>query len=479
MGFGNGYNSNRGSKRYSNAALVHAFCADNGDSGQNARGSSHFSGGTLYSYATAIARIVSAPNGSRVLLIRDESFSVSTSQHMPSRRDYAGPCFIVPNIGNCEGRTKERYTHGDAFHALNVRVFVERWNNEAAAMRTIQPTRWADEMERQVSGYSYSYAGLDAPPADFAAAESNWRRLRVESLMSHRAACLAYCDAFALAYPVEFASESEARTLAETQASEALARFHRVLDDPKRALKREAQQRKASAKIEALAQTYIDATRHILATDAATLAAECVARGNASLYPPSIPYRVDGYTKAAVRAAGEKVRAAFDVPQRGDVQAKCDSVNFILQAKQREADANRFARWVAGESVTCPASYQTDKAGSVYMRRIQKGAHDVIQTSRGAEVLFSDAVRLFRFAKLIRARCFFPEMSEADRKTQAWHANGSQLRVTHFALSRVNVDGSCYVGCHFLAWERIAEAAQRCGVFDLEPADTTEQRGAA
>lgn len=486
MGYGHGVTLSHGFKRergvrkvFSNDMLAHVFAQQNQSEGQNNRGTAWFSGEWFYSYRTAIARIYTTERGDKIALLRDESFSVTTSQQMPSRSVFSIPVFCVPYIGNAEGQTRERFAID--WKTENARVFVHRWENRVSGERKRQPSHWLETLERRVSGHYWSEGER---PANVAEAESQYVAQLIADLMAFRTQCLAYCDALLVAYPVEFASEAEARELATQQAAEIVARFRRVLDDPKNAARREAAKKSRDAKAGRYAQTMRERRALWLAeSDDSTIEKHLTARVYGAPRAPVIPYwkhtgdKSTRLTKAQTSQA-ESILAELEADgQREAIRAKEARIEFRLKEEQRKFDAARFAEWQAGAPVHCPSSYARDARGGAYLRRIKRDGRDLIQTSQGAEVLFADAVRLFKFAKFTRARCYFPEMSESDIKAEAWRANGSTLRVSNFALQAVYVDGSCRVGCHFLSWESIADAARACGVFDVEPADTTQKGG--
>jgi len=482
FGYGHGQTANRGGKRYANAHLVHVWAQQEESAGQNSRGSSWFSGEWLYSYATAIARIYTTESGARILLIRDESFSVATSQHMPSPQAFAGPSFRVPFIGSSEGRTRERF--GIDWQTENARVFVQRWQATAAGLFKISAVGWQGDLEKRVSGYYWSGDSNDPAerPRDVVEAAERWKAQTVAGLMQYRTQCLEYCDAMGVAYPVEFASESEARALAVQQVAEAVARFRRILDDPKNAARREASRKRNAEKAERYAAGMFGKRREWLETpDAQLIESDTLKHYGGTPRAPSIPYwkHTGGLSKAQTRDAESLLRDLETKEGQGDaIRAKEARLEFAAQEARRERERAAFVKWQAGEIAHAPESFRRDVRGGAYLRRVTRDGRDLIQTSQGAEVLFSDAVRLFKFAKLIRERCYFPEMSESDvKQTLGWKRNGARLRVSHFELESVHVDGSCRVGCHFLAWEQIESAARACGVFDL-PAEDTTRKGA-
>lgn len=120
------------------------------------------------------------------------------------------------------------------------------------------------------------------------------------------------------------------------------------------------------------------------------------------------------------------------------------------EARERARDLELFEQWRHGERDYAPASYSLDDKGSAYLRV----KDDEVQTSRGARVPLEHAIRAFRFAKRVREQGI------------GWTADGRSIPVGHFHLTKISAHGDMTVGCHFLSWERIEEAAREAGVFD-------------
>lgn len=97
-----------------------------------------FSGETLYSYGTPIARIVKARNGQRVCLLTSASYSVTTSAHCShahSAFGYAAPVFRVPSLGVSAGRHRDDPSIN---HRRNLAHLVEQYNAERMRLRRAQ-----------------------------------------------------------------------------------------------------------------------------------------------------------------------------------------------------------------------------------------------------------------------------------------------------------------------------------------------------
>lgn len=75
---------------FDNPMVAHIWAAQRQPHGRSSNGNISFSGSTLYSYATPIARLVRSADGSTVALLDRASYSVTTSRHQQYARSAAG-----------------------------------------------------------------------------------------------------------------------------------------------------------------------------------------------------------------------------------------------------------------------------------------------------------------------------------------------------------------------------------------------------
>jgi hypothetical protein len=116
-----------------------------------------------------------------------------------------------------------------------------------------------------------------------------------------------------------------------------------------------------------------------------------------------------------------------------------------LQKRRLEANAEKIAKWRAGEEVHLP--YELDT-----MLRISRdgaGEDRCIETSRGARVPLAVAPGLWRMVKSVHAGT-------------AW-SGPLGFRVGNYTLDEVKSDGSLIIGCHALPYEEIALLAKQLG----------------
>lgn len=116
----------------------------------------------------------------------------------------------------------------------------------------------------------------------------------------------------------------------------------------------------------------------------------------------------------------------------------------------------------------------TDTEGGALLRAVKVERDDsgaivagTLETSQGASVPLTHALRAFRFLKLCRD------------SGKEWRANGKTLPVGHFRVDHIDSTGGFRAGCHRINWPEVAALAARLGVLDMAPADTTEARAHA
>jgi len=197
--------------------------------------------------------------------------------------------------------------------------------------------------------------------------------------------------------------------------------------------------------------------------------------------------RVDGHIQHASRAVHDAAEysAAFELPApvydthtdyaavrafRAEREAR-NNTPAKVAARERAA-ANREAReaaataraiaenatalddWRAGLRRWLPFEVRHDAKGGALIRI----DGDVLQTSLGAEVPLSHAIRIFEVVR----RC--KEAGEAWERNSASPAH----RVGHFSVDAINADGSFIAGCHRFNWPEVERAAIAAGVFQAD-----------
>jgi hypothetical protein len=140
-------------------------------------------------------------------------------------------------------------------------------------------------------------------------------------------------------------------------------------------------------------------------------------------------------------------------------------IHAIEQEQEERKNAEELAAWIAGGGSKRPSfGYRLEKTylRAVNVERDSAGAvtGGELQTSKGADVPLTHAIKAFRFLKLCRER------------GKGWTHNGHSIRVGHFTVDSIQPDGSFKAGCHNISWDEVARVTRELGVFDLAPADS-------
>lgn len=144
-------------------------------------------------------------------------------------------------------------------------------------------------------------------------------------------------------------------------------------------------------------------------------------------------------------------KAAIEAAKRVEKERK------EREAHERAIALEDFKAWQAGTKSHCPYAHNRTANGGAYLRVSNDG--QVLQSSQGAEVPMSHAIRAFKFIKLCRDG------------GKAWAKNGHSLRVGNFAVDSVSESGDIHAGCHFIEWAEIERIAKQIGVFDVQADD--------
>lgn len=141
----------------------------------------------------------------------------------------------------------------------------------------------------------------------------------------------------------------------------------------------------------------------------------------------------------------------------------------ILARIKENENAEALEAWKRGVSNHIPYGARS----GIFLRavNVERGASGEItggelQTSGGARVPLTHAVRLFRFLKLLKER-----HAGGDQAAAVWHRNGERARVGSFSVDRIYASGSFTAGCHYIAWPEVQRLARELDVFDLTPSD--------
>nr|DAV12623.1 MAG TPA: hypothetical protein [Caudoviricetes sp.] len=153
---------------------------------------------------------------------------------------------------------------------------------------------------------------------------------------------------------------------------------------------------------------------------------------------------------------------AEGTPERAKLEAADVEGRALYDAERMAAEREAREAWLKGEN----SGRYTRLSGPgvpALVRRSSDGER--LETSHGADVPWSHAVKAFRFVRL------------CVEKGEAFHTNGRVIRVGHFTVDYITADGDMKAGCHRFAWADMKALAEREGVFALSPsAEAVEQR---
>lgn len=176
------------------------------------------------------------------------------------------------------------------------------------------------------------------------------------------------------------------------------------------------------------------------------------------------------HVTAALYAAGEAFDSWADAALANpamiglaDAYEADKAARELAEREWRERElVERLAAWRRGDDVGRVSASR--ESGAAYIRAVgvERDAAGAIiagelQTSQGASVPLVQAVRAFRFLKLIRER------------GTGWQRNGARVRVGHFEVDSISATGDFVAGCHSFEWRDVRELAESLGVFELAP----------
>lgn len=138
------------------------------------------------------------------------------------------------------------------------------------------------------------------------------------------------------------------------------------------------------------------------------------------------------------------------------------------RAAYDKAEAARLD-WLAGG----PSRFHgKDSNGGALLRAVnvqRNPAGDIIggtlETSQGADVPLTHAVKAFRMIKLCRDNA------------RPWKSNGHRLPVGHFAVDWIGANGDFKAGCHLISWAEVERLSSLLGLDNVTAEDTTTHAG--
>ena len=192
------------------------------------------------------------------------------------------------------------------------------------------------------------------------------------------------------------------------------------------------------------------------------------ALGYASAFGLALPFLDAGSDAREIWRKRQEREAKNSTPEAIAKRVR-ERVKRIERQEAKQAEERRIALLKGAEIVAAWRDGEIDNSWRMPKKDESNGAFlrirgDNLETSLGAKVPLSHAIRVFQFVKLCR------------EKNQEWKRNGKTLRVGHFQVDCVNPDGSFFAGCHFIAWPEIERVARKHDLFEVDAIDTTEQK---
>ena len=134
-------------------------------------------------------------------------------------------------------------------------------------------------------------------------------------------------------------------------------------------------------------------------------------------------------------------------------QKKYRAEQEVLQAKKAEEERVKlleaYEQWKLGEQVHC-----NFYSLPIALRLCANG--DNVETSKGAEVPKSHALRVWKFINSLLAKNITP----MDTDGTLWRKNGHTFHVGHFQIDTVYVNGDFVAGCHRIDYTELQRFAK-------------------
>lgn len=471
--------------RGSHASTVfHHFANRVSDYGRRSDGRVFFDGNRFYSYGRHYVAAYRLPEEfGGAILLNDSKYSPTTSGHVSAVASAAShlPRIRVPHLNELVSgwpnydrqRQAVRLHFASDIGRTNTRRFVERHIRDLSED--------AAKALLQLAGLSEARAAARAATLKAAAAKAD-EKLAIEQARAARIVALKQAKFSAAMSQAEFVawlddfyghgeSAVEAQIVRYKGCASELRRLQIVANKETRGfvkvvarLKEQQKFIKAElAKLEASAAMRI---RH-MRTRALIAAVKTVSRpANDKAFTL---YAFSEAARAARKlAANRRTRAetSFKLARFAEKLEAAQEMHKALEAREQiRARAAAIETWRNGTGPT-PHGANDGKGGALLRAvKIEMDANGeicggLLQTSQGAEVPLTHAIRAFRFVKLCRDN------------GRTWHKNGHSIRVGHYTLDSISPEGNFKAGCHRINWPEIERLARALGVFDMPANDS-------
>ena len=461
---------------FANAMVAHVWAQGGQAHGRSHNGNFYFDGRILYSYGSHFAVGVLMNDGAAVL--NSDKYSISTSGmqsdalqavkgervHVPALQDIARDLSRIANNGAAKSPDavaaiiRHIETHAAA---MSIKAGVYHWQEEPAGEG--DETR-ADRLLRfcgipKARASAAIKRGL-AKAAKRAKADAAAERKR------QKAEAVAFADMTPNEFDAALDRRFHVRPFTGQQsgdeyaadmlqnASKALFRMIKTAKAEKLSAARLGRLKAHRAGILATLKAYSDDRAGYVAAYHAERFANWEARYSAA--------KDDAERLAVWKSNGIQASAyAEGTPERAKLEAADVEGRALYDAERMAAEREAREAWLRGEGDRYARLRGAN--GTALVRRSSDGER--LETSQGADVPWSHAVKAFRFIRL------------CVEKGEAFHTNGRVIRVGHFTVDYITADGDMKAGCHRFAWADMKALAEREGVFGLTPsAEAVETR---
>jgi hypothetical protein len=482
---------------FNNQMVAHVWAQNNQHYGRSNNGQFYFEGPCLYSYGHHFMVGAIMPNGLAIMVHPSDSPSITTTQHISEARS----AVRHRRVAFLRGLNSERYSHNHNAYALaGLAAPLAPASYKSGGRKTLlahlRSAECAD-MGREDLAAILDAIGSKADPDNVLSAakkKAEARRLRREReiqrgrLSIAREALESSPDGFAAGYLHKSDARRAATHLNRAWKAAKAAGWSKKRLDALRAREKalraradyleehgERERRRASR------QHYRDGTRdsirRVRALRGSLSTAEAFDRGSDEARKMLAQHLRSALRIRPLSYPGGRVNMALDA-MAAAVREAADRRRRLTQARREAAEREAFEAWLAGDPQRLsllPYKFRTDPQGSPYLRAVDVRRDDTgqivggrLETSMGAEVPLTRAIKVFRFLKLARERA--RRMGVADT-ARVWHRNGERVPVGAFEVEAVYGDGAFKAGCHTVSWRQVERLAKELGVFDLDPSD--------
>lgn len=462
---------------FANSMVAHIWAQGSQAHGRSHNGNFYFDGRILYSYGSHFAVGVLMNDGAAVL--NSDSYSVSTtgmqsdaahavkgeSVRVPALQDIARELSYLANNGTKAGRS-----------AGQIAAVIAHIEKHAAALQTPSRGIWNGDCYPETGETAAEtllrFCGIPKARASaaikrgLAKAAKKAKADAAQSRKAWRAEAVKIADMT----PNEFDGHLDRRFhvrpfTGQAQGDEyAAERLRNASKELFRLIKTAKAEKLSAARLGRLKahRAGILATLKAYNDDRAGYVAAYHAERFANWEARYTAAKDDAERLAVWKSNGVQASAyAEGTPERAKLEAADVEGRALYDAERMAAEREAREAWLKGEGDRY--TRLSGPNGTALVRRSSDGER--LETSQGADVPWSHAVKAFRFIRL------------CVEKGEGFKTNGRVIRVGHFTVDYITADGDMKAGCHRFAWADMKALAEREGVFDLTPsAEAVEQR---